>query len=57
MIKTNEVPIKVKNKKKIEISKFEKLAKKVRMYLEEEERYLEKKSNEHINPSRLLSNS
>lgn len=59
MTKTNYLPLKIKKKKKIEIPKFERLAKKVRTYLEEEEKYLEKnmKDDVHSNPSRLLSNS
>lgn len=49
---------KISRKKKIDIDKFEKLAKRIKRYFEEEERYLEKvKRNENSNTSGVLSHS
>jgi len=55
MKKAEGLPV-VKNRKKIDLKKFELLAKKVRESFEEEEKYLEEKirKNENNNTTRFL---
>lgn len=53
-MKNEDLP-EVKKKKKINLKKFEALAKRVKKSFEEEEEYLNKKRNENNSSSRILS--
>lgn len=52
----NKLPV-VKKRKKINLKKFEALAKKVRESFIEEAKYLEKRRNEDINTNRFIIDS
>lgn len=53
-MKNDTLPV-VKKKKKINLKKFEALAKRVKKSFQEEEEYLIKKRNENSSPTRILS--